>query len=177
MDGNGNGDLTDDAMFEEGEDFVGAQPFAAGLMGRNDALWLTRPVRLDRSGETPRAVAVPERIEATNRMYLKGEVEIPTTREDGEMPDVQLLLFDTDSDGDYGDSEGAMGVWAMENETDGLWRPLALLPMNETASFGGYLWRLERGSSGARRLRGTRQTPIAPVATGTLRQRGPNWPS
>lgn len=166
LDENLNGDLTDDVLFEEGEDFVGAQPFAAGLMGRNDALWLRRPVRLDRSGDTSRAVAVPGRIECMNRLYQRGEVDIPTRAGEAAERKPWLTVLDTDSDGDYTDPEGAIGVWVLNGEKDGVSQPLALLPLEGSSVFAGYRWHVQTDPSGQLVLSGAKEPPVEPLKPG-----------
>ena len=159
FDANVNGDLTDDVMFEEGEDFVPGQSFAAGLLGSNDALWLRCPVRLEVENGEPRAVVVKDQLECTNRRYLRGDVVIPTASKAETKSRSMLLLLDTDSDGDFGDPEGSLGVWAVQSPDDVAPRPLALQPTDETGLFGGYRWRLERNLSGTMVLHGERVSP------------------
>ena len=149
LDANLNGDLTDDPAFMEDVDFKPGKPFEAGLMGHNDSLWLQRPVNVDTTVSPPAVHGIANRLQYTNRVYLSGEVEMPGGRAGAEKTHLSYQLLDTDSDGDYTDEDGALGVWSLPAKAVGD-QPtiLAAAPPNKPAAFMGYRWSLSRELSG-----------------------------
>jgi hypothetical protein len=148
LDANRNGDLTDDPHFQEGADFVAGESFAAGLDDRRDALWLQRPIRVDLDSSPPKAVVVEDRIDCINRIYLDSEFDVPGVVPAGSAPRPRFLLLDTNSDGDYGDPDGALGVWVFEPEPGAAMQVLNVAPPGLKTSFMGYRWTLSRNLSG-----------------------------
>jgi peroxiredoxin len=153
LDENGNTDLTDDVHFEEGVDFANGGLFAAGLMGRNDALWLRRPILIDTSVSPPKAKVSRDRMECINRVYLDGAVILPQAEKSPLAGQHRFLLLDTDADGDLADEDGALGVW-VSNSVGGGDRIQNAAPLGEPSSFMGYRWRLARKLSGEYALMG-----------------------
>jgi len=155
LDENANTDLTDDVHFEEGMDFANGGLFAAGLMGRNDALWLRRPIAVDTSVSPPQARVVRDRMECINRMYLDGVVPLPRMENSPQAGQHRFLLLDTDADGDLSDEDGALGVWVSRG-VDGGDRIHNAAPLGQPSSFMGYRWTLARKLSGEYALMGSK---------------------
>ena len=152
LDSNLNGDLTDDPVFTEGEDFKPGQYFAAGLAGHNDALWLRRPVRVDTASTPPHVETIADQVEYVNRVYLAGDVELPAAATSPGVgqprsPSAYLLL-DTNSDGGYVDDDGSLGVWSQADAKSDALLLLTASPPSKPAAFGGYRWTLARGVVG-----------------------------
>ena len=164
LDENGNTDLTDDVHFEEGVDFANGGLFAAGLMGRNDALWLRRPIAVDTSVSPPQATVSRDRMECVNRVYLDGVVTLPQAENSPLAGQHRFLLLDTDADGDLADEDGALGVWVSNSAGGGGDRIQNAAPLGQPSSFMGYRWRLARKLSGEYALMGQKLPASAKLA-------------
>lgn len=152
-DANLNRDLSDDPVFVEGEDFVGDGLFSAGLSDRHDHLWLKRPISIDRSVSPPRLQRQMDRLEVYNRCYRVAEVNVVNTSGSTSPIQRRVLLLDSDSDGDYGDRDGSLLVWARPGETGIGVR--AVVPTQAAFTDLGSRWSLERTLSGDYTLVGT----------------------
>lgn len=148
VDANMNGDLTDDPRFQEGADFVAGETFAVGLAEHSDALWLRRPIRVDTAASPPKASVVEDRLECVNRAYLEGELEIPGMAAGAPGIQQRFLLLDTNSDGDYGDPEGGLGVWVSESRPGEPMQVLNVASPGRPTTHMGYRWTLTRNLSG-----------------------------
>lgn len=157
FDSNLNGDLTDDPSFTEGEDFLAGQFFEVGLLDRNNALWLRRPVKIDLNATSGSVGVVEDRLEFINRTYYAGEVTIKggeTGVGKGKKP--MFLLLDADSDGDYFDADGSLGVWADGGGKEDSYEVASLAPIGSPTLHAGYQWNLARDLGGGFQLTGNK---------------------
>ena len=148
VDANMNGDLTDDPHFQEGADFVAGEAFAAGLAEHSDSLWLLRPIRVNTAASPPSASVVEDRLDCINRAYLEGELELPDSGAGPAGLRQRFLLLDTDSDGDYGDLDGSLGVWVSGSKPGETMQVLNVAPPGRPTTHMGYRWTLSRNLSG-----------------------------
>ncbi len=142
-----NGDLTDDPYFDEGEDYAAGQPFTTGLLGKNNTVWLQRPIRIDRSSSPPTVGVAADRLEYINRVYLEDEVEIAMPDSDENKVKHRFVLLDTDSDGDCFDPGGSLGLWTTLGNSESAPRIIDVAPLDKPVAHMGYKWTLKRGIS------------------------------
>jgi hypothetical protein len=166
VDRNGNNALLDDARFVEGEDFVPGRYFNAGLVDDgNMALWLELPAKVNVANE--RIEVTRDRLLAQNRLKMTAEVRLPTSS-GASMPGAngasagqawRYVILDADSDGDFSDPDGALGVWQESPAKGQPFVTVALMPLEGSTPFAGYDWRLERDLAGRLQLVGQLQPP------------------
>ena len=154
LDANLNGDFRDDPPLTEGVDFKPGKPFEVGVMGRHNTFWLQMPVTVDTAVTPPVVHHVMDRLQYTNRTYLSGKVTFPNTGAETSPTPLTYQVLDTDSDGDYLDEDGSVGVWS--GQLEGKEQPiiLAAAPPYKPAAFMGQRWQLTRELSGDYSLTG-----------------------
>ena len=163
LDRNLNGDLTDDPVYSEGEDFLAGSFFAVGLGRFDEALWIRRVVT---AGGTPDADETQEKIEYINRLYLLSDpILLPDLQ--GRAAPFRLALLDTASDGDFFNPVGARAVWLADTEADGDDPQIVGGPMRMDGSgeFQGFRWSLEEDAAGQRMLVAEKVAAALPISS------------
>ena len=145
FDGNLNGDLTDDPVFDEGTGFTVGTPFAVGLGGQADGAWLVRRIAVDEPHGT---------IEYFNRRVLSAKVRVPDSSGVENQDPLGYTILDSDCDGDWQDADGALGVWTAENQGASSPEILAMAPPPTPTLCAGYDWTLEWNPGGQPQLAG-----------------------
>jgi len=161
VDANANNDLTDDPAYAEGEDFFLGKPFRVTLPGRDNVAWLSWPIRVDLKANPPQALPVEDRLDLYNPLYFQSEVKMPEAPSGPAAPRLKFLLFDGDSNGEYADGEGGLGVWVAEESGAPVPRVLAVAPFGGSTLVAGYKWRISRDITGAYVLNG-QKVSVAP---------------
>lgn len=152
---NQNGDPFDDPPFREGRDYDLGEPFLAWNPDKGPAIYLKHPIRIIRSEEKTILETDPDHLEVLNFNCYRDIISFKPDPDQTESYIRDVIILDSDSDGDFQDEDGALVIWGREEKPETLYNVIALAPWGKPIFNMGYIWNLSLDNNGDYRIEGT----------------------